>query len=115
MHQIAYSHVVDDAPSSARERERRALNRSLELLERAETAGLRSREMFEALHFTTRLWSILLEDLGDEQNALPEELRASLISVGLWVLRTCEELRLEQSADVASLIEITRTIRDGLR
>lgn len=115
MHQIAYSHVIDDAPGTARERERRAFDRSIELLEAAEAAGAKSREMVDALFFTRRLWSILLEDLASEDNALTDELRASLISIGIWVLRECEQVRLEKSDSVDGILGIMRTVRGGLQ
>ena len=115
MHQMSYAQAVDDSPGTARERERRALDRSIELLTAAEAAGVRSMATVEALTFTSRLWLVLLENLGRDDNALPEELRANLISVGIWILREADDVRAGRSDNLRSLIEISQTIRDGLK
>ena len=115
MYKLAYANEVDDSPGSAREREARALDRSIELFQAAEAAGAGSREAIDAIVFARRLWSILLEDLARDDNALTEELRANLISVGLWVLRECEQIRLGQSEKFSSLIDISQSIRNGLK
>ncbi len=56
----------------------------------------------------------LVEDLANPENALPEELRAALISIGLWIMREAEAIRLGRSDDFSAMIEITAMIRDGL-
>jgi flagellar biosynthesis activator protein FlaF len=109
-----YDEVLGDGLTEARDRERDAINRSVELLERARAAGARSREAVEALHYLDRLWSLLLEDLAHEENRLPKQLRASLISIGIWILREVELLRNEQSDNFTGLIDISQIISSGL-
>lgn len=115
MYQFSYAEVLDETPQGARERERQALDRSIELLEAADKSGVRSREAIEALLFVRRLWSVLIEDLGDSENDLPQALRADLISIGLWIMREAEQIRLEKSANFRGIIEVTTVIRDGLK
>jgi len=74
MYQFSYAEVLDETPQGARERERQALDRSIELLEAADKVGVRSREAIEALLFVRRLWSVLIEDLADPENDLPQAL-----------------------------------------
>lgn len=114
MYQAGYAEVLDDAGPVARSHERRALDRAIELLTLAEQRGRRSREAIEALLFTDRLWSVFLEDLASPENGLPRELRASLISIGVWVLKEVELIRREESDNFAGLIEICANIRGGL-
>jgi len=114
MYQFSYAEVLDETPKGARERERQAIDRSIELLREAETKGVRSRESVEALLFLRRLWMYLLEDLAKPENDLPPQLRADLISIGLWVLREGEAIRLEKSSNFQGLIEVSSAIRDGL-
>ncbi len=45
---------------------------------------------------------------------LPKELKAAIISVGIFVLKEIERIRQGESNDYATLIEITQSIRDGL-
>lgn len=115
MYQFPYSEVLDDAPKSARERERKAIERSIELLEAAEKSGPGSPEAVQALVYVRRLWSVLVEDLASSENDLPQTLRADLISIGLWVTREAENLRLGKSQSFADLIEVSRSIYDGLK
>ena len=115
MYQFSYAEVLDETPRGARERERQAIERSIESLEAADKAGVRSREAIEALLFVRRLWGVLIEDLADTENDLPQALRADLISIGLWVMREAEQIRLEKSANFKGIIEVSATIRDGLK
>jgi len=115
MHLVSYAEVVGDSPNTERERERRALDRSIELLEKAEAAGSRSTEAVEALAFTGRLWLLLLEGLGRSENALPQELRADLISVGVWILRETDDIRSGKSSNLRAVIDVSKNIRDGLQ
>ncbi|HET7408795.1 MAG TPA: flagellar biosynthesis regulator FlaF [Paracoccaceae bacterium] len=115
MYQTGYAEVLDDAGAMARSHERRALDRAIELLAAAEERGRRSREAIDALLFVDRLWTALLQDLASSENGLPGELRASLISIGIWVLKEVELIRREESDNFAGLIEIFTNIRSGLK
>ncbi|MCB8838131.1 flagellar biosynthesis regulator FlaF [Aurantimonas sp. VKM B-3413] len=114
MYQFSYAEVARDVEVDARERERRALDHSIELLRKAEKSGPRSRDAIEAIYTTRSLWAILVEDLSSSDNGLPEVLRAELISIGLWIMREAEAIRLGRSQNFAGIIEITTLIRDGL-
>jgi flagellar biosynthesis activator protein FlaF len=115
MYQFSYAEILDDSPQLARERERHAVERSIELLQAGETAGTGSREALEAVVFTERLWAALMEDLANPGNALAPSLRAELISIGVWVMREADQIRLGQSKNFKGLIEVSAAIRDGLK
>ena len=91
-----------------------AIERSIELLQAEDKAGPKSREAVEALLFVRKLWAILVEDLAKPENDLPQRLRADLISIGLWVMREAEQIRLEKSENFKGIIEVSKTIHDGL-
>lgn len=111
----AYAEILEETPRMAREHERAAIERAVELLRQAEKMGRGSREAVEALLYLNRLWSVLIEDLASADNDLPHALRADLISVGLWMMREADRIRLEQSDDFATLIDVMRSIGEGLR
>jgi flagellar protein FlaF len=115
MYQFPYAEVLDGAPKAARERERKALEHSITLLEAAAEKGPRSREAIEALRYVRQLWAVLIEDLANPDNDLPQQLRADLISIGLWVMREAESIRLERSDSFMDLIEVSRSISEGLK
>jgi flagellar biosynthesis activator protein FlaF len=114
MYQARYDDIMNDGSDSARDRERSLFDQSIMMLEAARDEGGYSYKGIEAVHFTSRLWMIIIEDLGSPANGLSPELRASLISIGIFILKTLEAIRLETSADYDSIIDITKTIRDGI-
>jgi flagellar protein FlaF len=114
MYQFSYAEVLEETPQTARQRERHAIEHSIQLLLAAEKAGVRSREAVEALHFVPRLWSVLIEDLAKAENDLPQQLRADLISIGLWIMREAEQIRLEKSDNFKGIIEVSQSICEGL-
>ena len=114
MYQFSYAEVLDETPKGARERERLAVEHSIELLRAAQQAGANSREAIEAALYIRRLWSVFIEDLAKTENDLPKQLRADLISVGLWLMREAEQMRLEKAVSFEGLIEVSEAIRDGL-
>lgn len=115
MYEFSYAEIQSDSVADSRDREKQVLTRSIELLTSAKAVGVRSMETIEALRFVNRVWTTFVEDLGDPENSLPKELRANLISIGLWVLREAEEVRQERSEDFDGIIEITAIIRDGIQ
>lgn len=114
MYQFSYAEVLEDDPQEARERERAALDRVVELLKIGREAGAASVEAMEALALMRRVWTVLLDDLVTADNALPEKLRASLISIGIWIMKEADLIRLEKSRNLDGLIAVNETIRDGL-
>ncbi|MEI5681234.1 flagellar biosynthesis regulator FlaF [Mesorhizobium sp. CGMCC 1.15528] len=115
MYQFSYADVQTDSVADAKDREKQLLNRSIDLLATASKVGVGSLEAVQALHFTNRLWTTFIEDLGSPDNALPKELRANLISIGLWLLREAEEVRQGRSDNFEGLIEVSQIIRDGIQ
>lgn len=115
MYQFSYADIQTDSVADAKERERQLLNRSIDLLSAAAGVGVASMEAIEALHFTNRIWTAFVDDLGSPDNALPKELRANLISIGLWLLRETEDIRQGRTDNFDGLIEVSQIIRDGIQ
>jgi flagellar protein FlaF len=115
MYKFYYNEVLDESPKEAREQERTALDRTIAMLQDAEQKGTSSREAIEAIFYVRKLWGIFIEDLAKGDNGLPPKLRADLVSIGLWVMRETEEIRQGRSKNFAGLIEVSRTISEGLK
>jgi flagellar protein FlaF len=115
MYQFSYAEVMEDSADDARSVERQALDRAIALMRLAEGKGPATREAIEAVYFVRRLWSALIEDLAKPENGLPEALRASMISVGLWLMREAERIRQGQAKSFAGMIDICTIVREGLR
>lgn len=67
----------------------------------------------DAVDRNRKLWNLLIADLADEGNAFPDQLKASLISIGIWVGKHTT-LVIRGEADIAPLIDVNRDIMEGL-
>jgi flagellar protein FlaF len=114
MYEATYRAMLEDTTEQIRDNEKKAFDRAINLLKSARVAGRGTRESVEALLFVNSLWVILLEDLASRDNGLPDSLKASLISIGIWILRRTEEIRQGESDDFSGLIEVSESIRKGL-
>ncbi|WP_299866102.1 flagellar biosynthesis regulator FlaF [uncultured Hoeflea sp.] len=115
MYQFSYADVQEDGVAEAREREREAINHSITLLKAAKANGLESRDAIEAVYFVSRLWVRFVEDLASPENELEQELKANLISIGIWIIKEAEKIRQRQSDNFQGIIDISIIIRDGLK
>lgn len=115
MYKFAYADILDEAGSSSREREREALDYAMDLLVQAKASGTESREMRSALLTVQKLWRFFIADLADSQNELPQALRVNLASLGLWIIQEADRILNDPSRDVSLLIDVNKTIRDGLK
>jgi flagellar biosynthesis activator protein FlaF len=115
MYQRLYSEIADDSYAAARQRERELLEKGIKLLSMARVRGVKTTEAFEATHFVRTLWTTFIFDLGNDQNNLPVELRASLISIGLWIVKELDRIDAGESSNFDGVIEINRMISDGLQ
>ncbi len=115
MYEFAYNEAVEDLHQTMRARERAAMDRVIGMLRAAQEKGPLSRERVEALFYLRRLWTIFLDDLKDPNNELPDQLRAGIISIGIWMMKEIDRVRARATDDLAPMIEINEIIRDGLK
>jgi flagellar protein FlaF len=115
MYEFAYNEVVEESRAAMRARERAAMDRVIGMLRAAEEKGPLSRERIDALFYLRRLWTIFLDDLNDPNNELPNQLRAGIISIGVWMMKEIDRVRSRATDDLAPMIEINEIIRDGLK
>ena len=67
----------------------------------------------DALDWNRRLWSTLASDCASSENQLPPALRASIISLSIWVGKHTS-LVIKREEEFEPLIEINRMIMQGL-
>ncbi len=115
MYEFAYNEVIEDSRQTMRARERQAMDRVIAMLRTAQEKGPGSRERVEALFYLRRLWMIFLDDLNDPNNELPEQLRAGIISIGIWIMKEIDRVRGGATNDLTAMIDINALIRDGLK
>lgn len=109
-----YDAEIGDSGREARSRERQALNHGIELLQKFQHGDLMPSEETETLLYIRNLWAFFIQDLSSPRNGLPEQLRAQLISIGLWIVKEADRIREEKASDVGDLVAINSVIRDSL-
>jgi flagellar protein FlaF len=115
MYEFAYNDVIEDSHQTLRAREQAAMDRVIEMLRAAQEKGPQSRELIDALFYLRRLWMIFIDDLNDPNNELPAQLRAGIISIGVWMMKEIDRVRGGVTSDLTPMIEINVLIRNGLK
>jgi flagellar protein FlaF len=67
----------------------------------------------KALDWNRRLWSQLAMDCAHDSNGLPQQLRASILTLSLWVTRHSSAV-MRSEEDFGPLIDVNRLIMQGL-
>lgn len=115
MYKFSYAEILDDAEDERRGREVMALEHGIGLLRKADATDATNPQTREALLYIQQLWGFLIRDLADANNGLGDTVRADLISIGLWIIREADRVLSGVSTNIDGLIDINRTIRDGLK
>ena len=93
--------------------ERRLIGQIIGDMIAARDAGLRGARLMPVLHRNREMWNTFAAACGAPGNALPDGVRAGIISLGLWVDRHTSEVVAGRET-IDALIGINRSILDGL-
>jgi flagellar protein FlaF len=104
---------IQKATETPRDLESRAISHITHQLKSANAPDANPLDRIRALNGNMRLWSLLIEDLSGENNALPEALRARYISLGLFAHRA-SQAALSSRVDLSGLIRINTDVLDAL-
>jgi flagellar protein FlaF len=110
----SYADTIEDGSDVARRREQMAFDYGLRMLERLREPGATRHDRLEAMLYMRRLWSFLLEDLGNPANDLPQELRSTLISIGIWMIKETEPVIEGQLDHLDDMVAVMTAVRNGL-
>jgi flagellar biosynthesis activator protein FlaF len=108
----AYQRAATQA-EAPRDLEYRAFGQVTAALVRVKEEPSPPAAMAQALEANRRLWNVLSADCAAPENKLPVGLRGQIISLALWVARYSSEV-LREGADLEPLIDINRTMMEGL-
>ncbi|MEQ8813742.1 MAG: flagellar biosynthesis regulator FlaF [Thalassobaculum sp.] len=90
-----------------------ALLTAKDLRERSDRDPRRMAQIMDALNWNNQVWDAFVEDVGTEGNMLPRELRAAIVSLGIWVTRETGMVS-SGEGDIDALIAVNRAIMRGL-
>jgi flagellar protein FlaF len=108
----AYQRAATQA-DNPRELEYRAFGQVTAGLVRAQEASAATPALAAALDANRRLWNVLSADCAAAGNQLPPTLRGQIISLALWVSKYSSQV-LREGADIGPLIDINRSMMEGL-
>ncbi|THD58046.1 flagellar biosynthesis regulator FlaF [Phenylobacterium sp.] len=86
---------------------------TLALMEAAKADPKDVAARIDALDWNRRVWAALSDDCASPGNGLPKPLRASIISLAIWVGRHTSKV-IRRQEQIEPLIEINRMIMQGL-
>jgi flagellar biosynthesis regulator FlaF len=112
MSYAAYA-TVQNATETPRDLEMRAISHITHQLVEANKDDADPMDRARALNGNLRLWATLVEDLSDAGNALPDKIKGSYISLGLFSRRASLEA-LTAKSDLAPLIQINVDLLEAL-
>ncbi len=109
----AYQRTATSAESPRETEYRLFAQVTLALMEAAKCDPTDIPGRIDALDWNRRVWNFLGEDCSSPGNRMPPQLRASIISLSIWVGKhTSAVIRREE--EIEPLIEINRMIMQGL-
>jgi flagellar biosynthesis activator protein FlaF len=80
----------------------------------AQRSGSNGGPLAEALDWNRKLWRVLAADCLNDHNQLPQEIRANIVSLSLWVTKYSKDVT-RKGAPLDPLIDINRSIMQGLQ
>lgn len=98
---------------SPRATEHRLMSQITGEMMNARDAGLCGAALMSVLHRNREVWSAFSSACGAPGNQLPDDVRAGIISLGLWVDRYTSEVATGRDS-IDGLIDVNRSIIDGL-
>ena len=110
----AYKKTAVSAESSRETEYRLFVDVTRALMDAAKVDPSDLRGRIEALDWNRRVWMVLGHDCADPKNALPESLRASIISLSIWVGKHTSAV-IRRQEDIEPLIDVNRMVMQGLR
>ena len=114
MYQKFYMDVALNSQLNFRQIERETIIRVITDLQRGLEDGPESIETIKACAVIQKMWTILIVDLLQDENQLSVELRAGLISIGLWIQREVADILAGKSSNFSGIIDVMFMIADGL-
>ena len=99
--------------SDARDTEYKVFDRVTRALASSKDKDKQDTDYLEAIDSNRRLWQALETDLSSEQNLLPDDLKAKIISLAVWVDKHSTMVT-RGEAKVEPLISVNEAIMKGL-
>ncbi|NVJ91423.1 MAG: flagellar protein FlaF [Methylocystaceae bacterium] len=92
-----------------------AFMKAANMLINAQSLPENKRMLGEALQYTQKLWTIVQADLKSSANTLDDAMKSNLLSLSLYVDRTCYEIiKKPHQPRLQGLIDVNKNVAAGL-
>ncbi len=118
MHQAAAAYErTSRATISPRQLESSLLNKAAAKLQMVKDQWpTSSTELYEALYYNRKLWTVLTTSVSKEENPLPNMIKENILNLGVFIFDRTVHVQLSPDADSLDiLIKINREIAAGLQ
>ena len=105
--------IAQKAGETSRDLEIRAVSHVTRRLVEVNQPDATPLDRVHALNDNAKLWTVFIENLEDPGNALPDTLKASYISIGMFARRT-SLAAMAGGAGLAALIDINTDVLEAL-
>lgn len=105
---------VQNVTENPRATERRLLSQVTAALIEAGKSGDNVQKLYDAILWNKRVWDTFAYEAAADDNALPKEIRAGIISLAIWVNKETT-LIMDGQTDLEPLISVNKSIIDGLK
>jgi flagellar biosynthesis activator protein FlaF len=110
----AYQQAASRAESPRDSEYRLFAQVTLALMEAAKADPSDLSARIDALDWNRSVWNVLLSDCSSSDNQLPPPLRASIISLAIWVGKHTSAV-IRRREEIQPLIDVNRLIMQGLQ
>lgn len=114
MYKTTYEVIARDNSINNRRIERDALIKVIADMKSAYKTDVVNIDVIKACALMQQIWTIMLSEVMNDDNGLPIELRASIISIGIWIQKELTLIIAGESKNINGIIEINQIIADGL-
>ena len=103
------------ATQDGRDLEYRLLAQVTGGLIKARDGGATLQERLNWVLQNEKVWGVFLADVNHEDNVLPQQLKAGIANLAIWVMKETKLLMSDNDLPLDDLIEINRQIMAGLK
>ncbi len=111
----AYLEIIEDGQQDARAGEREVIGTSIEQMLLSDDNPDNANGRIETINYVTRVWNYLLNDLASEENHSNQEFKATLISIGIFIMKHMDKMRTNPAIAFKPVREISEIIHAGLK
>lgn len=111
----AYLEVAEDGQEDARAGEREVIANCIDQMRLSDDNPGDNIGRIKTINYVTRVWNYLLNDLASGENHSSDEFKATLISIGIFIMKHTDKMRRDPEIPFKPVKEISEIILAGMK